>query len=266
MRKYYEYIKNSFKEYLAYRVEYFTGITQTLLALLVQLYLWRALLGQSGQASTDTGVITLGDMTTYVLVATLLATLTSNNIIYDIVDRIRTGQISTDLIRPMNFTAYMFCRMVGGSLFNFLFRLIPVLVIGMIFLDFQFPSIPNLIFFCVTVVNAVIIMFLVTFSLGMLSFWYMAMWQVDVLLGSAIALFSGRLIPLWFFPKVLVSISSFLPFRLIYFVPISVYLGKVEIIDCWYSVLQQVIWIVILYTVTRLMWHGAVKKLVIQGG
>ena len=33
MRIYWEYIKNSFKEYLAYRVDYFAGIIQTLFGL-----------------------------------------------------------------------------------------------------------------------------------------------------------------------------------------------------------------------------------------
>ena len=143
MRKYYEYIKNSFKENLAYRVEYFTAVAQTLLALLVQLYLWRAIIGQSGGVSSSAGMITLGDMTTYVLIGTLMGTLLGNNLITDINDRVRNGQVSTDLIKPMNFIAYMFCRMIGRSFFGFLFRLLPVLVIGIIFLDFQLPTVPG---------------------------------------------------------------------------------------------------------------------------
>jgi len=266
MRKYYEYIKNSFKEYLAYRVEYISGIIQTLLSLAVQLYLWQALMGQSGQVSTDAGIITLKDMITYVLVVALVDTLARSNVIYDINDRVRSGQISTDLVRPMNFIGYMFCRMAGRSLFNFLLQFLPVLVIGVIFLDISYPTVPDLLFFCITVINALLLTFLLTFSLGILSFWYMQIWQVDILLGTAFQLFAGGWIPLWFFPEVLVKISNFLPFRLVYYVPISIYLGKLDTQDCWFAVLQQVVWIVILYGLTRLMWHFAVKKLVIQGG
>ncbi len=266
MRKYYEYIKNSFKESLAYRVEYFMGITQRLLALLVQLYLWRVLLGQSAQASTDMGVITLSEMTTYVLMSTIISTLVSSNVIYDITDRVKSGQISTDLIKPLNFKAYVFCRMIGGSFFNFLFQLLPVLLIGLVFLGFEQPSISNLFLFCITIVNAIIIMFLTTYSLGLLAFWYMEMWQVEHQLDSLIQLFSGRWIPLWFFPKFLVNMAYFLPFRLMYFVPISIYLGKFEIVGSMYLIMQQLGWIVVLFVVTRLTWRAAVKKLVIQGG
>jgi len=266
MRKYFEYVKNAFKESLAYRVEYFMGITQSLFLLLVQLYLWRALLGQSEQASTDMGVITLNEMTTYVLMSTIIATLIYSNVILNINDRIRNGQISMDLIKPVNFKTYMFCNMIGRSFFNFLFQLLPVLAIGLIFIGIDYPSMQNLLLFCVTLVNAIIIMFLIQYSLGLLAFWYMSMWQVEMLLWTLIRLFSGQWIPLWFFPKILVNISNFLPFRLMYFVPISIYLGKVELVDSMYLLIQQLIWIVVLFGMTRLMWRAAIKKLVIQGG
>lgn len=266
MRKYFEYIKNAFKESLAYRVEYFLGIAGTLFRLLVQLYLWRALLGQSEQASTDMGVITLSEMTTYVLMSTIISTLVYSNVIENIDDRIRNGQISMDLIKPINFKTYMFCSMIGRSFFNFLFQLLPILAIGLIFIGIEYPSIQNLLLFCVTLVNAIIIMFLISYSLGLIAFWTIRIWEADMLLGTLIRLFSGAWIPLWFFPKILVNISNFLPFRLVYFVPISVFLGKVELVDCMYLLIQQLIWIVVLFGVTRLMWHIAIRKLIIQGG
>jgi ABC-2 type transport system permease protein len=266
MRTYYEYIKNSFKEYLAYRVDYIAGIIQTLLSLLIQIYLWQALLSQSGQVSTNMGIVNLKDMITYVLVSTLMSTLGRSNLIYDINTRVKSGQISSDLIRPFNFMGYMYCRMIGRNVFNLFFQLLPVLVVGLIFMDVSFPSLPNLLFFGITVIGAQMILFLVTYTLGLLAFWYMSIWQVDILLGTAFELFSGRWIPLWFFPMFLVNISTFLPFKLVYFIPISIYLGKLGITDCWFSLLQQLIWVLVLYGMARLIWQAAVKKLVIQGG
>lgn len=266
MRVYYEYIKNSFKEYLAYRFEYFTGIIQTLLSLMVQLYLWNALMGRSGPVSTNSGIVTLEDMVTYVLVSTLISSLARSRVIYDINERVRNGQISADLIRPVNFIGYMFSRTIGRSFFNLIFQFLPVLVIGIVFLDINFPSIPNLLFFGISAINAMIILFLITFCLGLLAFWYMYIWQVDMLLGTAFELFSGGWIPLWFFPSVLFTISSFLPFRLVYFIPISIFLGRLEVQDCWFMILQQVIWIIIFYGITRIIWNAAIKKLVFQGG
>lgn len=266
MRKYFEYIRNAFKADLAYRVDYFVSLAFAFVALFIQLYLWRALLGQSGQASTDMGVITLSEMTTYVLVSVVISTLVDSNVISNISGVIRSGQISMDLIKPMNFQAYVFCSMIGHNFFRFLFRLLPVLAVGIVFLSIEAPSLPNLFLFLVTLVNAIAISFLINFCLGLLAFWYMSIWQVEQIFGRSIDIFSGFWIPLWFFPKILVNISNFLPFRLMYFVPISVFLGKVEPVDCMYLLIQQLIWIVVLFGMTRLMWRMAIKKLVVQGG
>lgn len=266
MRKYYEYIKNSFKELMAYRVEYFVGIVQRFLAIFVQLYLWRALIGQAGQVATDYGVVTMTEMTSYILVSILINTLIGNNVINDINERVRSGQISTDLIKPLNFEMYVFCRMIGRSLFSFLFQLLPVLGISLLFLDIEFPSVINLLLFLVSALNAFVIMFLLAFNLGLLSFWYMSMWQVSLILGNVIQLLSGRWLPLWFFPQALLSVSAFLPFKMLYFVPISIYLGQGSIAEFGQWILIQYIWIVILFAVTRLMWHAAIRKLVFQGG
>jgi ABC-2 type transport system permease protein len=51
-----------------------------------------------------------------------------------------------------------------------------------------------------------------------------------------------------------------------YFVPTSIFLGKVDTADCWLLIFHQVIWIFFLYVLMRLMWNAAIKKLVIQGG
>ncbi|MBN2239793.1 MAG: ABC-2 family transporter protein [Dehalococcoidales bacterium] len=266
MRPYYEYIKNAFKERFAYRIEYIVGIVQRFLALFVQLYLWRALLGQSGPVAAGSGTVSVEDMTTYVLVSILINTFIGNTVINDINDRVRGGQISTDLIKPINFQAYVFSRMLGMNLFRFIFQLLPVLAIGFLILDVQVPTLPYLLLFLFSVFNALIIMFLITFCVGILSFWYMSIWQLSLILSNVIQLFAGRWLPLWFFPEALLRISDFLPFRLLYFAPISVYLGKVEFGEAWFLVVQQLIWIVILFSLSRLMWYGAVRKLVIQGG
>jgi ABC-2 type transport system permease protein len=108
-------------------------------------------------------------------------------------------------------------------------------------------------------------MFLINYAMGLIAFWYLRGWQ-NTILWTLNRLFSGATIPLWFFPSVLVTISNFLPLRLMYFVPISVYLGQVTPIDCLNLILQQFLWIGILYLLTKVVWRTAINKLVIQGG
>ena len=256
----------AFQNGLAYRTEYFVGMFRSVVILLVQLCVWQALLGKTGQVASNNGIITLREMTTYVLMSTLISTLIARDVIEDMSDRISNGQISMDLTKPMNFQTYTFCNMIGQNLFSLLFQLLPILAIGLIFIGINFPSLPNFLLFCLTLINAIIIMFLITYSMGLMAFWYTRSWQVNYVFLTFVRLFSGMIIPLWFFPQILVNIGNFLPFRLMYYVPISIFLDKITFVDCLYLLLQQLIWIGVLYLVTRLVWRTAIKKLVIQGG
>jgi len=264
MKKYLKFIQISFYNGLAYRVEYFVGTFRNLVILLVQLCVWRALL-TAGSVTTSTGVVTLREMNTYVLISSMIGTLLTVNVVWNMTDRIRNGQIAMDLLKPMNFQAYTFANMLGQNMFAFLFQLLPILAVGIIFVGMNFPSIPNLLLFQFTMINAIVISFQINYIIGLVVFWYLRGWQANIV-WMLNRLFSGAYIPLWFFPTFLVTISNFLPFRLYYFVPISIYLGTLTPRDCLYAILQQFAWMIILYGLTMLEWRAAMKKLVIQGG
>ena len=145
-------------------------------------------------------------------------------------------------------------------------RLLPVLVLGIVFFSIKYPSVENLLLFFVITLNGIIISFQMSYIVGLIGFWYLSIWHLRFLLGSLIQLFPRVWIPLWFFPQILVEIANFLPFRLIYFAPISIYLGKVEFIDGLYMFMQQIIWIIVFFVTTKIMWSGGIRKLVVQGG
>lgn len=83
---------------------------------------------------------------------------------------------------------------------------------------------------------------------------------------DVLRLLSGAFIPLWFFPTALADISSFLPFRLIFFTPISIYLEKISGVEAGGLIAQQLLWIIALLVVEKILWRKGIRKLVIQGG
>ena len=90
--------------------------------------------------------------------------------------------------------------------------------------------------------------------------------HLDTITHNIIGLFSGSIVPLWFFPDALEKVSYFLPFRLIYFVPISVYLNKAGFFGSINLIMQQFIWIISLHLLMEGIWKLGIKKLVVQGG
>lgn len=110
------------------------------------------------------------------------------------------------------------------------------------------------------------IYYLITYSLGLLGFWYFRVFHLDFVLDSTIRFFSGSLIPLWFFPEFLQNVSSYLPFELIYFIPISVFLEQLALSEVPFVLLRYFVYMIAFSFLIVGIWRLGVKKLVIQGG
>jgi len=267
MRPYIEQLKNVFKQEITYRADSLLNMISGILFLLVQIYIWRALMGATGQVSTSAGVIDTRDMATYVVISSVISVLLSTTIFEIIDDRIRTGQIAMDILKPVNFQALMFSTTIGTVLRRSFSELLPVLLIGIIFFHIKFPSLENFLFFLIAVSCSVLINFFITYGIALFAFWYPApSWHWSRLYRDLMRFLSGSLIPLWFFPSILVQLSQFLPFKHIFFTTISIYLGRVDRGEIVLILLQQIFWIVSLYGLAELIWRQGIRKLVIQGG
>ena len=82
----------------------------------------------------------------------------------------------------------------------------------------------------------------------------------------AIGFFSGSFVPLWFFPEIVGSISEWLPFKGIFFNPISVFLMKLEPLTVYQEIFKQTIWVAALALICYMIWQRGIKKLTVQGG
>lgn len=78
--------------------------------------------------------------------------------------------------------------------------------------------------------------------------------------------FSGALVPLYLFPNWLVQIADVLPFKAVFHIPLSIYVGKMTGLEILYSIGYQVFWVGILFTFCSFIWVMAKKRLVVQDG
>ncbi|MFF2015821.1 ABC transporter permease [Paenibacillus sp. NPDC058177] len=264
---YREMTLNAFRSLLAFRAEVLLYLFGQLFKVLVQIYIWYALFGDNNLLSSQAGTVSLQEMITYVVVSSVISVFATNDVIFSVSSKVSSGEIAMDLIKPMSFRSVIFCQALGTNMYRILFELIPLVIISMSIFHVQLPSLANGLIFLILVFNGLILNFLITYTIGLIAFWYILVWQVNTVLGGLIRLFSGAFIPIWFFSDSLVQISYILPFRLIYYEPISVYLGKVT---GWYDllaiVLQQLAWMAGFLLLQKWMWSRAVHKLVVQGG
>ena len=188
----------------------------------------------------------------------------------ELINLIKTGNISYELCRPQNLYWMWFSKLLGERLSKVLLRLLPVLIFALIMpspftLDLSI-TLPRLIIFIISLALASILVTVITllyhviclFTLDEKGIVNMFMITSDIL--------SGLTIPIPFFPKYLQNISNILPFRYVSDFPFRLYVGNITINEGLIGILVQIIWIAILVTIGSLLMKKALKKAVIQGG
>lgn len=266
MRIYIEIIKNTIQANIAYRINVLLSIISKFLILLVQIYIWQALISGTDKIATGTQTINLRDMITYVIISAGLSIFMEQSVISKMDSKIKSGEIAMELIKPFSFKGYQFSEMFATSLYRTFIEFIPLLVVSMVIFGFYFPNVNYFLLFVIATGNGIVINFLIAYIFGLVGFWYISIGHLNSLLFTLIRLFSGAIVPLWFFPKSLYLISLVLPFKYMYFVPISVYLGKLSYSETISNILQQFLWIVFLLLIEKILWRKGIHKLVVHGG
>jgi ABC-2 type transport system permease protein len=262
MKKYRIVFAKSFKSQMIYRAATLSSIAGTLLAFAIQLCLWHALLGTGVQENTD-----FSDMVLYVLVNTLVLTLTSANIAAAVEGAVMDGSISMEIIRPISYKYYQLASILGRNAFQVVTNVLPIAVISIFLIDIPLRlSAAQLAGFVVSLVFGILLMFEVTYIFGLLAFRIQRCWYLGFYIRGLNVFFGGTAVPLWFYPGWLQKVSYALPFRYITFEPVGILLGRTQGNEIWMSLLVAALWLLVLNAVDHLMWRSAVKGLSVNGG
>jgi len=262
---YFAVIRLSFLKFLAYRLRYFTGIITYLLFVSVHYFIWQAVFKGSG--NTILNGFTFPEMVTYVALGWISRSLYFSDIDEEISEHVRTGQISSFLVKPIKFHLMMLAEAFGGLIFRLFFFTLPISVVLLNLFPIAMPhSVLHAFVFMLATLGSFFVLAEINFLLGLLCF---RLKNIDGIIRAKyffIQLFSGLLLPLSFFPPSLRYICDLLPFKLIAYNPLQIYLGKINGAPLLYSLIQLVIWGVLLFVASELLWKRSFRYLSIQGG
>lgn len=262
MSLYFEFLKKAFQERYAYRFDFYASIVGNIVGLFIQISVWTALFQNS-----PSQIISLSQMLSYTLISSLILTLTTSRISEQLSEKIANGNIMMDFLRPISLKAFFLADGFGRNVSQTIFATLPALVFGVIFMNIQFTvSFVTLVYFFISLVFAILIAFYFHYIVGLFSFWLETTWYIRFFSGAIIQLFSGATVPLWFYPDWLYRISAILPFRLIFFDPISIYLNQQGNRNVFQILFFQVTWICFFWCLERVVWKFVKKKVVIHGG
>jgi viologen exporter family transport system permease protein len=182
----------------------------------------------------------------------------------DFGERVRSGDVAVDLLRPIDLQAALLAEDLGRASFALLTRFTVPLLVGLVFFELTLPgSALRWTAFGLSVLLATLVSFAIRFLLNLVAFWLLdwrGVLSVHTVIGG---LLSGLVIPIGFFPGWAKVVIWSTPFPAIMQAPIDVAIGRG---DPLLLLAHQLAWTVCLLAAGRLVLARAVRTLVIQGG
>ncbi len=262
MRKYVEMMKSQIKIQTAYTAWFWASTASSIMRMVIIYFFWHAVYANK----TSIGEMSLDTMITYVVLAMMLGIYVSG-IGNQLSGNIRDGSIAIELMRPYDLLTKLVALDLGNTISSLFRDALPMVVIAFIFLGINPPtSIEGAILFLISVFLGILIGTQFDLIVGVLAFWTVNVWGLRVLREAIVLFFSGSLIPISLFPQWLQTVSQFLPFQSMVYVPVSIYTGIISGTDAYIAMAIQVFWLVAIFIIVRIFWALAIRKVTIFGG
>ena len=257
-------IRQSFRRYLTYRGAMLGGIVANTVFGVIKAFIITAV----WRERPSIGGYGLADAVTYVFLAQAMIgpmALLSNSL--DIPARVRSGDIGTDLFRPVDFQAYWLATDLGRAAFGLATRSVVPFVAGALLFHLRVPFDPRVwAAFLVAVFLGVIVSFALRYLAAMASFWLMDEKGVTNMANVLTSFFGGMIVPLVLFPGWLGDLARILPYASLVQVPTDIFLGKRTGTSVLTAYLFELGWAAALLLAGRLVTHRARHRVVMQGG
>lgn len=255
-------VRHAARSQFAFRASTWTGIVGCVLQVILVHLVWTAVYGER----TVVSGVAQGDAVTYAVLGVLTTTIFQPLIFDSLLGRLRTGAIAFDVMRPISAVPVALARQLGGTLAQ-LPAAGAALVVGLALGAISQPGSWLSGAACLlSLMLGFTIALIVNFTVGLVGFWTLETGGAFLIYRMLAQFSSGALIPLWFMPAWLQDSLTLLPFSAQVFVPLSIYVDQDP---GWHTVRAlglQAMWVAVLVALATLVWHRAIRRLVIFGG
>jgi ABC-2 type transport system permease protein len=185
----------------------------------------------------------------------------------DLADRIRSGDVTTDLLRPVDLHWAFLAGDLGRAGHAALTRLVVPWTVGALCFDLYTPGhAATYPLFAVSVVLAVMVSFGVRYLVNLCAFWLLDVRGVISAWGIASNTLTGLTVPIPLFPAWAQAVLWATPFPSMFQAPLDVLVERGGTGHQALLVAGQAGWVAVLLAVGHAVQRRAVRKLVVQGG
>lgn len=244
-----------------YRFDVFTTIASVLVRVYLLRMVWTALYLRNAAPSE----LPLHAIITYSTVALLMGLVMDIDQTRILYDKLHSGSIATDFMKPINVPLYFFSDGSGEVIFHAVL-IVPSLLFSLLIVHIDVPGPGVLATFFVSFVLGYLVGFWINFIMNCIAFWTLEIHAMRLIVTWVSDLFGGELIPLVIFPALLQKIAFLLPFAAMFSTPLLIYVGVIPPARYLQALSAQLFWVVVLGFVATAIWRAGAKRVVVQGG
>ncbi|MDP1743498.1 MAG: ABC-2 family transporter protein [Candidatus Amesbacteria bacterium] len=257
MRKYWAFCKITWQQTIAYRGESIVWFILEAIPMVYMMNLWISL-QKFGRISTDTA----GWLITYQFLTLCIARLTAHHFDDWVIDDIKDGSISKNLLKPFSFKGYLMANELTWRISGLIYLiptflvLIPVrYLLSTVHLQFQ-----QLLFVIILLITSFFQRFFVSYMITLAAYWFDQASFLIHLKWMFEGMFGGAWLPIEFFPMWLRIVSSMTPFYFWFTLPIRGLIQPIPISEQLIYVSVSILWVLLLYVLSRFLEKRALLK------
>lgn len=250
-------IRIAIVEQFQYRVANYFYMIGMIAEPIIYLVVWSTIAEQQGG---EVGGYSAGRFAAYYIVWTLVRNMNIIFTPYGWESRIRQGELSGMLLRPLHPIHWDLGYFAGWKFVVIVLWLPLAAVLALIFRPELAPSVIDVVVFAIAIWGAYLIRSVMYWLLGMVSFWTTRVGPLFEIIFTAELLLSGRLVPLGLMPDWVQMIASFLPFQWTFGFPIEALVAGLPPERLLGGLAMQALWITIGAVAIRLVWPRAVRR------
>lgn len=251
------YFRMSIALNLQYRMAMIIWMIGMIIEPLMYLVVWRTVAIYNGG---DVSGYSAGDFAAYFIATMLVNHATFSWIMWEYDYRIRMGEFSTTLLKPIHPIHKDIAENLGYKLLTLLVILPTAALLAWLFQPIFSFNAWGIAAFVPGVILAFFMRFLLEWSLSMVAFWTTRIGAINQSYFVLLLFFSGRLAPLDLFPGFVQTIADLLPFRWMISFPVQLVLGHLSIEETLIGFVAQSIWLVIGYGLMRVVYQAGIKR------
>lgn len=211
--------------------------------------------------------ISLAQAITFIWLSQGLLQLLPWNIDKELEAQVKNGNVSYELVRPLDLYWLWYARAIAMRTVPTLMRCIPVFIIAVLFFGLSSPvSWSAALAFGTSLVFAALLSAAITTLIIISLFWTISGEGIQRLSPHIALLLSGSVVPLPLFPDWMQPFLNLQPLRGVLDIPSRLYTGVIPDQEAFYYLAFQLIWTLIIIGAGKWMMSRALKQFVAQGG